>query len=85
MKGQMISLSGGIDLAIELDLLLLEHLLQDLGSLRLAVSIVQVSFIDSLQKQMDLLWGFRPICIKDALYESLDYVSQMTLHRRAFF
>jgi hypothetical protein len=74
------SLAGGVDLSVELHLLLLQHLLQDLGGLRLSVGVVEVSLVDCLQEEVDLLWGLGAVGVKDAEDESFDDVAQMTLH-----
>ena len=78
------SLPRGVDLSVELHLLLLKHFLQYLGCLRFAIGIVEVCLVDCLQQEMDLLWGFRSICVEDTQNQALDYVSEVALHGGAF-
>lgn len=79
------SLPGAVDLSIELYLLLLKHLLQDLRGLRLAVGVIEVGLVDSLEEEMYLFWGFGAVGVEDAEDEAFDDVSQVALHRGAFF
>jgi hypothetical protein len=57
---------GGVDLSIEVYFLLLEHLLEDLCGLGLAVAIVEVGLVYGLEQQVDLFEGLGAICVEDA-------------------
>ncbi len=69
-----------IHLTIEHYLLLLQHLLQYLRRLSLTVCIIQISLVHSLQQQVDLLQRFWTVSVQNTQNQTLNYMTQVTLH-----
>lgn len=69
-----------IHLTIEHYLLLLQHLLQYLWRLSLTVCIIQISLVHSLQQQVDLLQRFWTVSVQNTQNQTLNYMTQVTLH-----
>lgn len=81
----ILSLTGRIDLTVELYFLFLQHLLEDFSRLCLAVRVVKVSLVDCFEEQMYFFRGFGSISIENAENESFNDVPEVTFHGSTFF